>query len=83
MCNQKPPKGSDDTSEGGPQRMTVDHVRRAAGRGPEVTDPVLMAKAWDEPATPDLNATSATNSSAEIRPAPESFSSRPLRYSAS
>jgi hypothetical protein len=35
MCDQKPPKGSDDTSEGEPQRMTVDYLRPAqpiAGR---------------------------------------------------
>jgi hypothetical protein len=60
MCDKKPPKGSDDTSEGEPQRMTMDHLRRAADRWPDLRDPVLIVKAWDEPPTPD--ATSATNS---------------------
>ena len=60
MCDQKPPWGSDDTSEGEPQRMTTDHLRRVANRWPDLRDPVLIVKAWDEPPTPD--ATSATNS---------------------
>jgi hypothetical protein len=60
MCDQKRPKGSDDTSEGEPQRMTVDHPRRAADRWLDLRDPALMAKAWDE--RPTLHATSATNS---------------------
>jgi hypothetical protein len=45
MCDQTPPKSRDDT---------LDHLRRAAERWRDLSDPEFMAKAWDEPATPDV-----------------------------
>jgi hypothetical protein len=60
MCDQTPPKSHDDTPEGEPQEMTVDHLRRAADRWRDLDDPALMAKAWDEPATPDEQPTTAS-----------------------
>jgi hypothetical protein len=55
----EPPKSRDDTPVVEPQRMTVDHLRRAADRWRDLSDSMLMTKVWDEPATPD--AQSVTN----------------------
>ncbi len=60
MCDQTPLKTCDDTSVVEPRRLTVDHLRRAAESCRDLTDPVLMAKAWDEPAKPEVQP--ATNS---------------------
>jgi hypothetical protein len=51
-------RGSAAVSE--PQRLTVERLCRAAKNVRDVGDPVLMATAWDEPATSD------------VRPAPNS-----------
>lgn len=53
-------EGHDDTSIVEPQRMTVEQLRGAADSYRDLGDPTLMAKAWDEPATSDVQA--ATNS---------------------
>lgn len=36
------------------QRITVDHLRRMAKSCRDLGDPELMAKAWDEPETPEV-----------------------------
>ena len=41
------------------ERMTAEQLRRAADACRDLDDPTLMAKAWDEPVTPDMQA--ATN----------------------
>jgi hypothetical protein len=41
------------------ERMTLEQLRRAADACRDLDDPPLMAKAWDEPVTPDVQA--ATN----------------------
>jgi hypothetical protein len=61
MCDQQWPRSRDDTPLIEPQRITVDHLRRAADRWRGLSDPELMAKAWDESATPGVQP--ATNSS--------------------
>jgi hypothetical protein len=53
MCDQTPQKSRDDTPDGEPQEMPVDHLRRAADRWRNLGDPALMAKASDEIAAPD------------------------------
>jgi hypothetical protein len=60
MCDQQSPESRDDTPLIEPQQITVDHLRRAADSWLGPSDPELMAKAWDESATPDVQ--SATNS---------------------
>lgn len=60
MSDQTPPKSRHDTPVVEPQRMTVEHLRRAADSCRDLGDPTLMAKAWDEPATSDVQP--ATNS---------------------
>jgi hypothetical protein len=60
MCDQPPPKSSHDRSADTPQTTTVEHLRRVADRWRDMSDPVLMAKAWDEPAPSDVQP--ATNS---------------------
>jgi hypothetical protein len=57
---RRPLKSRDDTSVDEPQRMTADRLRRTADSRRDPSDPVLMAKAWDEPETPGAQA--ATNS---------------------
>jgi hypothetical protein len=54
MCDQQSPKSRDDTPLNEPQQITVDHLRRAAASWRGLSDPQLMAKAWDESATPDV-----------------------------
>jgi hypothetical protein len=53
MCDQMPRK-SNDTPADAPQPITVEHLRRAADSWRDLSDPVLMAKAWDEPAASDV-----------------------------
>lgn len=60
MDDQTPPKSRRDTPAGMSQPLTVDDLRRAADRWRDLRDPVLMAKAWDEPVTSDMQP--ATNS---------------------
>jgi hypothetical protein len=43
-----------------PRRVTVDDLRRAVDSVRDLSDPALMAKAWDEPTTRDVQP--ATNS---------------------
>jgi hypothetical protein len=54
MCDQQSPKSRDDTPLIEPQRITVDHLGLAADSWRGLSDPELMAKAWDESATPDV-----------------------------
>ena len=54
MSDQKPQTGQHDKPVGEPQRLTVDHLRRAAESCRNLSDPVLMAKAWDEAPTPNV-----------------------------
>jgi hypothetical protein len=60
LCDQQSPKSGDDTPLIEPQQITVDHLRRAADSWLGPSDPELMAKEWDESATPDVQP--ATNS---------------------
>lgn len=60
MCDQTSPEGRDVTSAAEPQQITVDHLRRAAQSCRDLGDPALMAKAWDELATPDLQSAADT-----------------------
>jgi len=53
MCDQMPRK-SNDTPADAPQPITVEHLRRAADSWRDLSDPVLMAKACDEPAASDV-----------------------------
>lgn len=52
MCDQTPLKG--DTTADMPRRTTVEDLRRVANSCRDLRDPALMAKAWHEPATPDV-----------------------------
>jgi hypothetical protein len=60
MDDQTPPKSRRDTPAGMSRQLTVDDLRRAADSWRDLRDPVLMAKAWDEPVTSDVQP--ATNS---------------------
>jgi hypothetical protein len=60
MCDQTPPNSRDDTPVAEPRRVTVDDLRRAVDSVRDLSDPALMAKAWDEPTTRDVQP--ATNS---------------------
>ena len=76
MCDQQSPKSRDDTALIEPQQVTVDHLRRAADSWRGLSDPELMANAWDESATRGVPA--GDNLSAEIRPARKPYSFREL-----
>ena len=54
MCDQTPPKGSGGTAADMPRPMTVANLRRMANSLWRLRDPVFMASAWDEPATPEV-----------------------------
>jgi hypothetical protein len=54
MSDQTPPKSHDDTSAIEPHRKAAEHLRRVADSCRSLGDPMLMAKAWDEPVTSDV-----------------------------
>jgi hypothetical protein len=67
MCDQMPPKGSDDTPADMPRPMvTVENLRRMARSYWRLRDPMLMASAWDEPATPEVQPATMSRSFGQL-----------------
>jgi hypothetical protein len=54
MSEHMPPTSGRDTPTDEPQRAKVEDLLRVADNCRDLLDPTVMAKAWDDPTTPDV-----------------------------